>query len=57
LLAVIQAGGDLVASAVAGLVWTLVAPAAAFGLATVAMVIALIALMAGTRRGGPATAS
>jgi len=55
LLAVIQAGGDLVASAVAGLVWTLVAPAAAFALATVAMVVALVALGAGTR-GGARTA-
>ena len=54
LLAVIQAGGDLVASAVAGLVWTLVAPAAAFGLATVAMVVALVVLVAGTRRGAGA---
>ena len=53
----IQAGGDLVASAVAGLVWTFVAPAAAFGLAFVAMVVALVALAAGTRRGAGAAGS
>ncbi|HKF86205.1 MAG TPA: MFS transporter [Candidatus Limnocylindrales bacterium] len=49
LLAVIQAGGDLVASAAVGLVWTLVAPSAAFGLAAAAMLVALVALVAGSR--------
>ena len=44
LLAVIQAGGDLVASAALGLVWTIVAPSAAFGLAAAAMLVALAAL-------------
>jgi MFS family permease len=49
LLAVIQAGGDLVASAAVGLVWTVVAPSAAFGLAAAAMLVALVALAAGSR--------
>jgi MFS family permease len=54
LLAVIQAGGDLVASAVLGIVWTLVSPEAAFGLAALAMLVALVALVVGTAgRGEP----
>ncbi len=52
LLAAIQAVGDLVASAVVGLVWTLVSPVAAFALAAGAMVVALVALLGLTARGG-----
>ncbi len=52
LLAAIQAVGDLVASAVVGLVWTLVSPVAAFALAAGAMVVALVALVGLTARGG-----
>jgi MFS family permease len=51
LLAVIQAGGDLIASAVVGIVWTLVSPVAAFTLATVAMAAALVALLTASLRG------
>ena len=52
LLAAIQAVGDLVASATVGLVWTLVSPVAAFALAAGAMVVALVALVGLTARGG-----
>ena len=45
LLATIQSVGDLVASATVGIVWTLVAPSTAFGLASAVMVVALIALV------------
>ena len=55
LLATIQSVGDLVASATVGLVWTLVAPATAFGLVTVVMVVALAALLVTRGRGGAAT--
>lgn len=52
LLAAIQSVGNLIASGVAGIVWTLVGPAAAFGLATLAMVAALAGLIAAQWRGG-----
>ncbi|MGI8533386.1 MAG: MFS transporter [Candidatus Limnocylindrales bacterium] len=52
LLAAIQSVGNLIASAVAGIVWTLVGPAAAFGLATLAMVAALAGPIAAHWRGG-----
>lgn len=52
LLAAIQSVGDLIASGVAGIVWTLVGPAAAFGLATLAMIAALVGLGAAQWRGG-----
>jgi MFS family permease len=55
LLATIQSVGDLVASATVGLVWTLVAPSTAFGLATIVMVVALGALVVTRGRGGAAT--
>jgi MFS family permease len=49
LLAAIQSIGDLIASGVTGLLWTLVSPVAAFGFAAVAMVGAAIAVIAGMR--------
>lgn len=48
LLAVIQAAGDLVASAVVGIAWTLASPSVAFGLAAAAMGVAFVALLAAT---------
>lgn len=42
-LGVVQAGGDLLASAVVGLLWVLVSPAVAFGYAVAWMVLSLLA--------------
>jgi len=50
LLAVVQAGGNLAASAVAGLLWTAVSPAAAFVYLTGWMLLALAGLATATRR-------
>ena len=44
LLAAIQAGGNLVASAVAGVIWTSASPSAAFGYLAVCMAAAAVAL-------------
>ena len=44
LLAAIQAGGNLVASAVAGVIWTRASPSAAFGYLVACMVVAAVAL-------------
>jgi MFS family permease len=44
LLAVVQSVGNLAASGIAGLLWTLASPSAAFGYATVLMLVALAAL-------------
>ena len=46
MLATVQSVGNLAASAIAGLLWTLVSPAAAFVYATVWMVVALVAFAA-----------
>lgn len=51
LLAGIQSVGNLAASAVAGLIWTLASPTAAFGYLAVCMAAALVVLTL-TRRGG-----
>lgn len=50
LLAAIQSVGDLVASVAVGLIWTLVSPTAAFGVAALAMAASLVALAAASRR-------
>lgn len=50
LLATAQSLGNLVASSVAGLLWTLVSPTAAFIYAAAWMLVALAALAAGDRR-------
>jgi MFS family permease len=52
LLATIQAAGNLVASAVAGILWTAVSPTTAFGYLAAWMLIALGALLLTHRRGG-----
>ena len=44
LLAAIQAGGNLLASAVAGVIWTSASPTTAFGYLAVCMVVAAVAL-------------
>ncbi|HUS20436.1 MAG TPA: MFS transporter [Aeromicrobium sp.] len=49
LLAGIQSAGDFIASAVVGLVWTLVSPALAFGLAATLMVGSLVTMAVGRR--------
>ncbi len=49
LLAGIQSAGDFIASAVVGLVWTLVSPTLAFGLAAALMVGSLITMAVGPR--------
>ena len=49
LLAAIQSVGDFLASVAVGLIWTLVSPAAGFGVAAIAMGAALLVL-AFTRR-------
>ena len=46
MLATVQSVGNLAASGIAGLLWTLVSPAAAFVYATVWMVVALVAFAA-----------
>jgi MFS family permease len=50
LLATAQSLGNFLASSIAGLLWTLVSPAAAFAYAAAWMLIALVALVAGDRR-------
>ena len=50
-LATVQAVGDFVASAVVGVIWTLVSPTVGFAVAASAMVAALVALLL-TRRHG-----
>ena len=50
LLAAVQSFGNLTASAIAGLLWTLVSPRVAFGYLASWMVLALVGLLA-TRRG------
>lgn len=54
LLAAIQSGGDFVASAGIGLLWTLVSPSLAFGVAAALMAVALAALAATRSTTGPA---
>ena len=54
LLATAQSLGNFVASSVAGLLWTLVSPTAAFIYAATWMLIALAAFAAGDRRARPA---
>lgn len=51
LLAAVQSFGNLVASAAAGLLWTLISPGVAFGYAAVLMGLALVGLAAGAVRG------
>jgi MFS family permease len=46
LLAAVQAFGNLIASGVAGLLWTIVSPTAAFVFAGTLMLVAVIALLA-----------
>ncbi|MDQ6821654.1 MAG: hypothetical protein M3076_15180 [Actinomycetota bacterium] len=51
LLVAIQSAGNLAASAIAGALWTLVSPTAAFAYAAGWMLVATVALVAtGTRR-------
>jgi MFS family permease len=52
LLAAVQAFGNLVASGVAGLLWTLVSPSAGFAYAGTLMVVASVALLLGASRRG-----
>jgi MFS family permease len=52
LLAGVQSLGDLVASAAVGIVWTLVGPAAAFGLAAATMLAALVGVLTARRDQG-----
>jgi MFS family permease len=52
LLATTQAGANLAASAIAGLLWTAVSPTAAFLFLTAAMITA-VPLVQGSRRTGP----
>ncbi len=54
LLAAVQSFGNLLASAVAGILWTAISPTAAFGYAAVLMLGAL-ALLAVNRRSAPAS--
>ena len=49
LLAALQSGGNFLASAVAGVLWTAVSPAAAFTFAAIAMTGAVVALVAPAR--------
>jgi hypothetical protein len=46
LLAAVQSFGNLAASAIAGLLWTLTSPRVAFGYLTAWMVLALMGLLA-----------
>ena len=50
LLAAIQSFGNLAASAIVGLLYTLVSPSFAFGYASAIMVVALAAITTTTRR-------
>ncbi len=54
LLAAIQSAGDFLASAVVGLLWTLVSPTLAFGVAAAAMAASFVALAAVRSRADPA---
>jgi MFS family permease len=54
LLATFQAGGNLIASAVAGLLWTAVSPLAAFVFLAAAMVIAAALIITAARHPRPA---
>ncbi|OLB73719.1 MAG: MFS transporter [Actinobacteria bacterium 13_2_20CM_2_71_6] len=49
LLATIQAGGNLAASAIAGIIWTAVSPVAAFGYLAAWMLVALVGLTVAAR--------
>jgi predicted phage tail protein len=49
LLATVQAGANLAASALAGILWTAVSPAAAFLFLTAAMILAVPLIMASGR--------
>jgi hypothetical protein len=49
-LAAVQSFGNLAASAIAGLLWTLVSPEAAFIYLAAWMCVALLTLLAGARR-------
>jgi MFS family permease len=51
LLAAVQSFGNLAASAVAGLLWTLASPRVAFGYLVAWMLVALLGLQAANRRG------
>ena len=51
LLAAVQSFGNLAASAVAGLLWTVVSPQVAFGYLVVWMGVALAGLLTSDRRG------
>lgn len=53
LLATVQSLGDFIASALVGLLWTLVSPTLAFGAAAALMLAALVALVIGGGRSGP----
>jgi len=57
LLAAIQAGGNLVASAVAGVVWTTVSPTAAFASLAGCAAAAAVALLSSARRAAVALLS
>jgi MFS family permease len=50
LLAAVQSFGNLAASAIAGLLWTLASPRVAFAYLVVWMVLALVGLLASRRR-------
>jgi MFS family permease len=54
LLATVQAGGNLIASAVAGLLWSAVSPLAAFVFLAAAMVIAAVLIATAGRGSVPA---
>ena len=54
LLATVQAGANLAASAIAGILWTAVSPAAAFLFLTAAMIISVPLILASRRRPTPA---
>jgi hypothetical protein len=49
LLAAVQSFGNLAASAIAGLLWTLVSPRVAFGYLVIWMLLALLGLLAARR--------
>jgi dipeptide/tripeptide permease len=53
LLAGIQSAGDFIASAVVGLLWTLVSPTLAFGFAAALMIGALVTMVIGHRPYAP----
>jgi len=53
MLAAIQSFGNLAASVVVGLLYTLVSPSFAFGYASAIMVVALVVVASTTRRRAP----